>query len=124
MAGRAEHFTSVAGNDSRLRATMATCFLCGCAIPKGTEVRRMVYTGASIGGFNLFSNVVVNWMLKSLLSNRRQIIRSHYSKRTLCPSCNTNIDLGERRKMTAVLLLSLLVVVLLAIGSLIVLQQG
>src|SRR5260370_39613827 len=123
MAGPAKQFTSVAGNNNRLRTTMATCFLCGCAIPKGTEIRKMVYTGASVGGFNLFSYVVVNWMLNSLLSNRRQSIRSYYSTRTICPSCNTKIDTGERRKIAAVLL-SLFVAVLLAIGAFTLLRHG
>jgi hypothetical protein len=84
---------------------MVGCFVCGCVIPKGTEIRRSIYTGASIGGFNLSSNIVVNWALNSLLSNRRQSVRSYYSKKTVCPSCNANISKNERRKTIAVLLI-------------------
>jgi hypothetical protein len=68
-------------------------------------VRRMVYTDASVGGFDLFSNVVINWMLNSLVSNRRQSIRSYYSMRTICASCNTNISARERRRVIAATLL-------------------
>ena len=84
---------------------MANCFICGCAIPKGAELRRTVYTGASVGGFNIFSNVILNFVLNSLLSNKRQSVRSYYSTRTICSSCDKALATRERHKIIGVLML-------------------
>ena len=62
---------------------MSTCYLCGSQIPKGQTVRKRVYTGSSVGGFNLSTNPILNWVLNLGLSNRRTTIRNYYSVRTV-----------------------------------------
>jgi hypothetical protein len=76
---------------------MATCFLCGCAIPRGQGNRRRVNTGHSIGGFNLASNPVLGWLLNSALSKRLAPIRSFYSLQTLCAVCTIKHAAAEKR---------------------------
>jgi predicted nucleic acid-binding Zn ribbon protein len=86
---------------------MAACFVCGCVIPKGTEIRRTVHTGSSVGGFNIFSNVMLNLLVNSLLLKRRQSVRSYYSTKTVCSSCDKNLAKRERRKAFGLLLFSI-----------------
>jgi hypothetical protein len=81
---------------------MASCFVCGCTILKGTAIRRAVYTGSSVGGFNLASNLVLNLILNSLLSRRRPSVRSYYSTRTICLSCDSALTIRERRKLMGI----------------------
>lgn len=78
---------------------MANCYLCGNAIQKGSEVRSHVYTGASVQGFNVSSNILINWALNSLLSKKRASVRSVYSIKTLCPSCDASYSASQRRKV-------------------------
>jgi hypothetical protein len=77
---------------------MASCFICGVLILKGAEIRRTVHTGSSVGGFSISSNVVLNLIVNSLISKRRQSVRSYYSTRTVCSSCDTVLAMRERRK--------------------------
>jgi len=77
---------------------MATCFICANHIPTAQVVRRRVYTGASVGGFNLSSNVFVNWLLNSAIRKRPTSVRSYYAIRTVCPSCAIALDKAERRR--------------------------
>lgn len=81
---------------------MPSCYLCGLHIPRGQELRRPVHTGATIAGFNLSSNVPLNWFLNSLLFRRLARIRNSYSLVTICPACAINLDEQERRRMRTV----------------------
>lgn len=81
-----------------LELSMANCFMCGSAIQKGSEIRSHVYTGASVQGFNVSSNILINWALNSLLSRKRASVRSFYSVKTLCPSCDASYSASQRRK--------------------------
>jgi len=94
---------------------MANCFICGCVIPKGAEIRRTVYTGSSVGGFNIFSNVLLNLIVNSLISKRRQSVRSYYSTRTVCSSCDADLAMRERRKIIGLLLFVVAFVLLVAV---------
>jgi hypothetical protein len=82
---------------------MSECFICGAAIVRGGGVRKRVYTGSSVGGFNLSSSVVINWMANSFIGNRRATIRSYYSYRTVCPTCAASLDDWERKKLLTVI---------------------
>jgi predicted nucleic acid-binding Zn ribbon protein len=84
---------------------MAECFVCGAAIPKGGGIRKRVYTGSSVGGFNLFNSVVLSWLANSMISRRRPSVRSYYSFRTVCSSCAVAIDGWERKKRLAIIAL-------------------
>jgi hypothetical protein len=66
---------------------MSKCFRCATDLSPTQHVRRRVYTGASVGGFNLLSNVALNWLLNSAIARRPVSIRSNYSIRTVCPGC-------------------------------------
>jgi len=94
---------------------MASCFICGRVIPKGAELRRTVYTGSSVGGFNIFSNVVLNLIMNSLISKRRQSIRSYYSIRTVCSGCDTELATRERRKLFGILVFVVIFALLIAV---------
>jgi hypothetical protein len=78
---------------------MSACSVCGRTIPKGREVRKRIYTGSSVGGFNFLSSVVLNWGVNSLLNRRPVGIRSYYSFRTVCQNCAASIDQAERQKL-------------------------
>jgi predicted nucleic acid-binding Zn ribbon protein len=93
---------------------MATCFICGARIPNGHDVRRRVYTGTSVGGFNLSSSVALNWLLNSVLAKRRMGVRSYYSVRTICHGCSTSLDKVERRK--AAIIFILVAIAMLGVG--------
>jgi hypothetical protein len=81
---------------------MANCFKCGQVIQSGMGLKKTVYTGASVGGFNISTNVVLNVVLNSFLSKGRVSVRSYYSQRLLCPACAAALDLQERRKLLGV----------------------
>jgi hypothetical protein len=78
---------------------MPTCFACGSPISKGQNVQRLVYTGSSVGGFNLSTNVLLNWALNSALSKRKMNVRSYYSLRSVCQSCASRIDQRQKDRM-------------------------
>jgi hypothetical protein len=82
---------------------MAECFVCGVAIAKGGGIRKRVYTGSSVGGFNLFNSIVLNWLANSIVRGRPSSIRSYYSYRTVCNSCAVAIEAWERRKRVAII---------------------
>jgi hypothetical protein len=92
---------------------MSECFICGAAIARGGSIRKRVYTGSSVGGLNLSSSIVLNWMANSIISKRRPTIRSYYSYRTVCPSCSASLDDWERKKRLAALAV---ISIVLAIG--------
>jgi predicted nucleic acid-binding Zn ribbon protein len=94
---------------------MTSCFICGRLIPKGAEIRRTVHTGSSVGGFNISSNVVLNLIVNSLISKRRQSVRSYYSTRTVCSSCDTDLAMHERRKILGILLFVVIFALLIAV---------
>ena len=81
----------------------------------------MVYTGSSVGGFNIASNIVINFILNSLLSKRRQTLRSYYSIRTICSSCNNAMATRERHKIIGLLVL---VTFLVLLGSIILIARN
>jgi hypothetical protein len=66
---------------------MSSCYLCGLQFSKGAGVRRQVYTGSSVAGFNLSSIIALNWFMNSLLRKRPASIRAYYSMRTIFPLC-------------------------------------
>jgi uncharacterized membrane protein YkvI len=76
--------------------------MCGGAIAKGGGFRKRVYTGSSVGGFNLSSSVVLNWLANSIIGRRRVGVRSYYSYRTVCQSCAAALDEWERKKLLAI----------------------
>jgi hypothetical protein len=82
---------------------MSSCFICGKQITKGQELRKRIYTGSSVGGFNFSSSVLLNWILNSAINKRRVSVRSYYSVRTVCPSCAISIEQAERAKMALAL---------------------
>ena len=77
---------------------MPSCYLCGSHIPGGQGLRRPVHTSATVGGFNLSSNVPLNWFLNSLISKRPARIWNSYSLRTICPTCAMNLDTQQRTR--------------------------
>src|SRR5262249_39997180 len=103
------HLTSV-----YLGGVMASCYSCGTMLPTGQGIRKTVHTGSSVGGFNLSSNVLLNWGLNNILNhwilprilNRSNAtVRSFYSVKTLCASCAGRLDLAEKRKLLGLLVL-------------------
>ena len=79
---------------------MATCFVCGSVLSKGAGVKKSVYTGASVGGFNLSSNIWLNVLLNSMFGDARSRARSYYSQKSVCSACADEIAARERRKIT------------------------
>ena len=77
---------------------MSSCFVCGRQIPRGQDIRKRIYTGSSVGGFNLSSSVLLNWILNSVINKRRVSVRSYYSVRTVCSSCAITIDQIEKKR--------------------------
>src|SRR6266516_4504308 len=102
---------------------MSSCFVCGNLIPQGRDIRKRVYVGSGVSGFNLTSNVVVNGLLNSALSRRRVGMRNYYSVRTVCMSCSSAIDQSERKRMF-VLLAVVIAAILICAVSLIILRQS
>jgi hypothetical protein len=109
---------------------MATCYACGTVLSKGHGIRKTVHTGSSVGGFNLSSNVPLNWALNnilnqwvfsSILNRRNASVRSFYSVRTLCATCAARLDMAEKRKLVALLTLpvagALIVLTALCVAS-------
>jgi len=94
---------------------MASCYLCDAPIPKGQSLRKRVYTGLSIGGFNFSSNLVLNWILNSIFNRSRASVRSYYSIRTICPNCAVRIDIANKRKVLTILILGLVAALVLAL---------
>jgi hypothetical protein len=80
---------------------VASCYVCGTSLPKGHGVRKTVHTGASVTGFNISSNVLLNWAVNSALRQRYAGIRNFYSVKTLCAPCASRLDLAERQKIIA-----------------------
>jgi hypothetical protein len=78
---------------------MPGCYHCRQALPRGSGVKRTVYTGASVSGFNLSSHVWLNVVLNSLLSKSRSRARSYYSQRWVCAACASKIDAQERNTL-------------------------
>ena len=91
------------------RLSVASCFVCGSQIPKGRELRKSVYVGASVGGFNLSSNVVLNWLLNAALSKRRVGIRSYYGLRTICQNCAIAMEKEEKKRLLVIAIFCILV---------------
>jgi hypothetical protein len=83
---------------------MPTCYVCGCAIPRGQGRRRRVNTGYSVAGFNFSSNPVMSLLLNSLVRKRQTPLRSYYSLQTLCTTCAAANDARERWKALIVVL--------------------
>jgi hypothetical protein len=82
---------------------VASCYLCGRPLSKGQGLRKTVHTGASVTGFNISSNVLLNWALNSALRQRYAGIRNYYSVKMLCAPCASRLDQTERQKLIAVL---------------------
>src|SRR5712671_846958 len=79
---------------------MASCYVCGKALPKGKGVKKNIYTGASVGGFNMSSNIWLNVLLNSLFGDKRSRARSYYAQRSVCPDCAVGLDAKDRRNVT------------------------
>src|SRR5947207_15979590 len=71
---------------------MANCFLCGNSLKKGTEMRRLIYSGSSIAGFNVTSHCVIDVIINSLVLRRSPRVRSFYVSRVVCQTCNQEAD--------------------------------
>ncbi len=85
---------------------MATCYVCEKSLEKENAKWRTFYTGASVGGFNLSSNVVLNVVLNSIFAKRRTQVRSYYAQRAVCSKCAMRVDGRERIKFLILLCLS------------------
>jgi hypothetical protein len=94
---------------------MASCYFCGTILPTGQGLRKTVHTGSSVGGFNLSSNVLLNWgfnsilnhwILPSIFNRRNPSVRSFYSVKTLCGTCAARLDMAEKRKLVALLVVA------------------
>jgi len=94
---------------------VASCYLCGRPLSKGQGLRKTVHTGASVTGFNISSNVLLNWALNSALRQRYAGIRNYYSVRMLCAPCASRLDQADRQKLIAVLKVAAAGAVILAI---------
>jgi hypothetical protein len=75
---------------------MPSCYLCGSIIQTGQGVRRRLHSGASVSGFNFSSNVLLNWLLNSLLSKRPARLRNYYSLHTICANCAMRLDAQQQ----------------------------
>lgn len=102
---------------------MAACFVCSVAIPKRQEVRKRVYTGSSVSGFNFSSIVLLNWLLNSALRKRPTGIRSYYALRTLCPRCAAAIDQAEAKKLKVLTLIAIAAVSIIIIAAIALLAR-
>ena len=100
---------------------MPTCYVCGCAIPKGQGSRRRVNTGYSVAGFNFSANPFMSLFLNSLVRKRPTSLRSYYSLQTLCASCAATNDARERRK---ILILALAVIVAIFVFIMVLMTSG
>jgi hypothetical protein len=79
------------------------------------DIRKSVHTGASVSGFNLSSNVPLNWFLNSLISKRPARIRNSYSLRTICATCEAKLDAQERARVKAIFWAAGVVIALVAV---------
>ncbi len=95
---------------------MASCYLCGVQIPKGQGVRKTLYTGMGIGGFSLFSSVLLDWILNTALRRRPATIRSYYSVKIICGQCAASAAAADKRKLLVLLTVALFVITFLALG--------
>jgi hypothetical protein len=95
---------------------MASCYLCGVQIPKGQGVRKTLYTGMGIGGFSLFSSVLLDWILNTALRRRPATIRSYYSVKIICGRCAASAAAADKRKLLVLLTVALSVIMVLALG--------
>jgi hypothetical protein len=94
---------------------MASCYLCGTQIPKGQGLRKTVYIGMGIGGFSLFSNVLLDWILNTAIRRRPATVRSYYSVKIICSHCALSAAAADKRKLF-VLLAVLLLIMFVALG--------
>jgi hypothetical protein len=78
---------------------MPQCHCCSQSIPRGSGVKKTVYPGASVGGFNFSSRVWLNVVLNSVLGGRRSFARSYYSQQWVCTTCAAKIDAKEKIKL-------------------------
>ncbi len=94
---------------------MASCYLCGVQIPKGQGVRKTLYTGMGIGGFSLFSSVLLDWILNTALRRRPATIRSYCSVKIICGQCAASAAAADKRKLLVLLTVALFVITFLAL---------
>ena len=94
---------------------MACCHLCGTQIPKGQGFRKTLYTGMGIGGFSLFSNVLLDWILNTALRRRPATIRSYYSVKIICGHCVASAAAADKRKLVVLLAVALSIIMALAL---------
>jgi hypothetical protein len=97
------------------RRIVTICHLCGTQIPKGQGLRKTLYTGMGLGGFSLFSNVLLDWILNTAIRRRPASIRSYYSVKIICGHCAASAAAADKRKLL-VLLTILSIISLLALG--------
>jgi hypothetical protein len=84
---------------------MASCYLCGSQIPKGQALRKHVYTGLSIGGFSLFSNVFLDWIMNTGIRRRFAPVRSFYAVKTICGHCAASRAAADKQKLFVLLVI-------------------
>jgi hypothetical protein len=89
---------------------MASCFLCGIPIRKGTEVRRLVYSGSSIAGFNITSHFLLDAIINSAIGRRSPRVRSFYVSRIVCQTCNREANSKLFRRIILTVSIALLVI--------------
>jgi hypothetical protein len=95
---------------------MAICYLYGMQIPKGQGVRKTLYTGMGISGFSLFSNVLLDWSLNTVLRRRPAPLRSYYSVKIICGHCAASAAAADKRKLLVLLVVALSIIMVLALG--------
>jgi ribosomal protein S27E len=96
---------------------MANCYVCGKTLLKGNSVKRNVYAGGSVGGYNFSSSVWFNVFLNQLFGDKRSRARSYYHQRVVCDDCAHEIDTKNTRKIVGLLALGLLLIVVILVSN-------
>jgi hypothetical protein len=81
---------------------MPSCYVCQKVMPRNSAIKRNVYTGASVGGFNFSSAVWLNVLLNNMFGQKHSRARSYYAQRIVCADCADAIDRRERFKIGTV----------------------
>jgi hypothetical protein len=69
-----------------------------------------------IGGFSLFSNVLLDWILNTAIRRRPATVRSYYSVKIICGPCAASAAAADKRKLLVLLTAALSIITLLALG--------